>query len=43
MKKHKVNKSIQEINQKIKSGDVVVVIGAVIEAEVPVEEDTKEK
>jgi len=25
MKKHKVNKSIQEINEKIKSGDVVVV------------------
>ena len=27
MKKHKVNKTIQEINQKIKSGDVVVVTG----------------
>ena len=26
MKKHKVNKTIQEINQKIKSGDVVVVM-----------------
>ena len=41
MKKHKINKSIREINAKIKSGDVVVVTAEeiidIVKAEGPVE------